>query len=535
MPRLTNATLTRSLTLAMILAAGPSLYGQAVPVSPGTAHDIVATLGPCPTFSWGAVSGATAYELAIFELRDDGRGGDGARAASPQRIRIDAPATVWTPGAQDCLDPGRSYAWAVREAPGLGFPEAEWSEPNLFRVAALDEVAAGGERSPAPDRRDAEDRQQRTASQANGNGGSGVPEVLQELASLRELVQLQHQQLQALVQERTGRLEDQIGVGDVVDPELGGNPSLARRIAALEAGLLPCTPQKLAEGRCDENHPLDLVVTICANVGATAALSATFEVAPGGHFEAGAGWSLGPDVEAVAQIDTPLLLGGVLPVPALGVGASAAGAIGANGCLGGIRIPIGKDLEEELLEVVQQLTEGAEELHRQATNAASRLELGADRIADGLGVLESLQNAEVPIGPLFQDIRGQLESSLPVGTRVTDALGTVEDLAQLIAQNRDCQALIGLGTPGAAEVCAFLENQPDLTEINDAFDALQNLDGQLDAVVDALKPDLEGLSRDIGSLTTDVGEVRTTVLNATNSLYNNLIAALPGIIGDLFP
>jgi hypothetical protein len=111
----------------------------------------------------------------------------------------------------------------------------------------------------------------------------------------------------------------------------------------------------------------------------------------------------------------------------------------------------------------------------------------------------------------------------------------VEDLAQLIAQNRDCQALIGLGTPGAAEVCAFLENQPDLTEINDAFDALQNLDGQLDAVVDALKPDLEGLSRDIGSLTTDVGEVRTTVLNATNSLYNNLIAALPGIIGDLFP
>lgn len=83
-------------------AAVPASEGLAVPVvvSPGSASG-AAVGGTCPTFSWGSVAGATAYELVIY------RGGDDVAQLDPLvRRRVAGTANSWTPSLRDCLGRG---------------------------------------------------------------------------------------------------------------------------------------------------------------------------------------------------------------------------------------------------------------------------------------------------------------------------------------------------------------------------------------------------------------------------------------------
>jgi len=109
---------------ALLLAAGP------LPVSPGAADRSVELATACPTFSWSAVEGALAYELALLDVSD---------AESPLVVlshRVEGAALAWSPARAECLPPGREYAWLVRAdlaASGLG----EWSAPRRFRVPGV--------------------------------------------------------------------------------------------------------------------------------------------------------------------------------------------------------------------------------------------------------------------------------------------------------------------------------------------------------------------------------------------------------------
>ncbi|MFQ5526389.1 MAG: hypothetical protein ACE5GX_09030 [Thermoanaerobaculia bacterium] len=98
-------------------------------VSPGHVSRIVAVEGRCPTFSWGAVPGATGYELVVYRVSEEG---EEAEAVLSQPIT--GSALGWTPALNHCLERGRRYAWSVR---AVGREEAsDWSPPSFFRVAS---------------------------------------------------------------------------------------------------------------------------------------------------------------------------------------------------------------------------------------------------------------------------------------------------------------------------------------------------------------------------------------------------------------
>lgn len=136
----------KALELAAITACFVALAGIAagaavdrpVAVSPGApeANPIVADR--CPTFNWGSVDGATAYELAVYRLP---REGEEAETPPEAVIRTTLPGSAhgWTPDLTLCLERGAGYAWTLR-AHG---PDdvGEWSEASFFRVAAAPSVA----------------------------------------------------------------------------------------------------------------------------------------------------------------------------------------------------------------------------------------------------------------------------------------------------------------------------------------------------------------------------------------------------------
>lgn len=121
-PRLVQAAaLGAPLLLASQLLATPP-----APVSPGSTEGD-AVQGTCPTFSWTARAGATGYELRVYLADGD--------EPPVLEARLAEGASSWTPPLRECLEPDRSYAWAVRAVEASGDP-APWSEPVLFSIAA---------------------------------------------------------------------------------------------------------------------------------------------------------------------------------------------------------------------------------------------------------------------------------------------------------------------------------------------------------------------------------------------------------------
>jgi hypothetical protein len=136
--------------------AGPFLlafYGSAVVlaapvpggVSPGLVDRVVKTGARCPTFSWREVPEAAGYELMVYALPD----AVGPAAVTSAEIgpedealyaRMPGGATSWTPALDQCLAPGGSYVWFVREIfeneVGVEIP-GDWREGLFFAVSAV--------------------------------------------------------------------------------------------------------------------------------------------------------------------------------------------------------------------------------------------------------------------------------------------------------------------------------------------------------------------------------------------------------------
>lgn len=135
--------LSLAVALLLLAAAAAAQPGPApaATVSPGDLDHAVEIATPCPAFSWAAVDGAAAYELAVLDLE------------RPEEPRVALRHTVagrglsWTPGRAECLAVGE-YAWTVRALDAAGAPlggEAAWAPPRRFAVSALPsdaEVAA---------------------------------------------------------------------------------------------------------------------------------------------------------------------------------------------------------------------------------------------------------------------------------------------------------------------------------------------------------------------------------------------------------
>ncbi len=131
---MTGSTVWRCALLVLIsvaaAAAAASAAGGERPatVSPGGSTGV--SIAPsCPTFSWGEVSSAEAYDLVVYRV---GAGRDDVVAVLAERL----PGAVgtWTPPLERCLESGSLYAWTVGAL--SRYAEAAWSEPRLFRVVA---------------------------------------------------------------------------------------------------------------------------------------------------------------------------------------------------------------------------------------------------------------------------------------------------------------------------------------------------------------------------------------------------------------
>ena len=124
--------------LASVLALVTPALAGVLPVSPGAVDRLVEVTSACPAFFWSGADGAVAYEIAVLDLTD---------TENPVLVysrRIEGAALAWAPSREECLAPGRVYAWLIRaDVAGSGL--GEWSAPRRFRVPgtpSIEEVDA---------------------------------------------------------------------------------------------------------------------------------------------------------------------------------------------------------------------------------------------------------------------------------------------------------------------------------------------------------------------------------------------------------
>ena len=127
--------------VAVVLIASASTVLATETVSPGALDRLASVEQRCPTFSWGAETGAAAYELIGYALPEDASQQVKLTAETEVMFaRVAGSATSWTPSADRCFAPGGQYVWfarSVTELIGDQVIEAgEWSAPRYFEVPA---------------------------------------------------------------------------------------------------------------------------------------------------------------------------------------------------------------------------------------------------------------------------------------------------------------------------------------------------------------------------------------------------------------
>ncbi|MDX1501352.1 MAG: hypothetical protein R3325_03240 [Thermoanaerobaculia bacterium] len=136
---MTNHDRRRRALAAALLLLGPAsaaLAGEApVAATPGEASELARIGDACPTFSWGAIEGASGYELIVYRLGEDSN-----EPRPVVRRALAGRLQSWTPALRECLEPGERYAWSVRGV--VGEEAGPWSAPSLFEVALVSGAGA---------------------------------------------------------------------------------------------------------------------------------------------------------------------------------------------------------------------------------------------------------------------------------------------------------------------------------------------------------------------------------------------------------
>lgn len=141
-----QAWLCVMVALMTAIAVGASAAQAPDGVSPGAVDRVTVVEGRCPTFIWGAVPQATAYELIVYRLRPGMQAsGTGNLELSPSDealyARVPGGATAWQPELDHALEPGAAHVWFVRavlrEEVGEVIEAGDWSEARYFSVPAM--------------------------------------------------------------------------------------------------------------------------------------------------------------------------------------------------------------------------------------------------------------------------------------------------------------------------------------------------------------------------------------------------------------
>ena len=108
-------------------------------VSPGSDLRASVVDEVCPTFSWAQVPGASAYQIAVFEMseRYEGLSYYKNQAAFSQPVltkKISGSASSWTPSLEQALQNGGRYVWFVQAQDA--YSSGTWSIGKKFAVRA---------------------------------------------------------------------------------------------------------------------------------------------------------------------------------------------------------------------------------------------------------------------------------------------------------------------------------------------------------------------------------------------------------------
>jgi len=134
------------LAIAIAISVAPVLAQTPEGVSPGAVDRITEVEGRCPSFYWGGVSGAQAYELVVYRLPNEPQASgteeiDLSRSDEVLYAKVPGGATAWQPRLADGLEPGGSDVWFVRavlreEAEEI-VEAGDWSVGKFFSIPAM--------------------------------------------------------------------------------------------------------------------------------------------------------------------------------------------------------------------------------------------------------------------------------------------------------------------------------------------------------------------------------------------------------------
>ena len=128
----------------LFLVLGTVAYGLGTTespeaVSPGNELRTAIVNQVCPTFSWAQVPGASAYQIAVFEMKERFEGisyyENLAALGNPVLAKkISGTASSWTPSLEEALQNGGRYVWFVQAQDAYG--TGAWSLGKKFAVRA---------------------------------------------------------------------------------------------------------------------------------------------------------------------------------------------------------------------------------------------------------------------------------------------------------------------------------------------------------------------------------------------------------------
>jgi hypothetical protein len=282
------------------------------------------------------------------------------------------------------------------------------------------------------------------------------------------------------------------------------------RLDALEGELVPCTPKRLADGLCTDNHPADLKVTACFDLHINAEGELAYRAEPQLRGNVGLGWPNVADLGFRGHMELPITIGPVAAPNKLGFEAEAGlGVTLLQVCLQGLDIESGAPAQDALVDLFTSIADVAEDMRNRGGAMAARMDVNGDKLKTAMSAFESLSAGERDItDPMgFVDRDGpvrQVLDSLPVGQRFTSL---VDDPRKLVPQsvaemNLDCERLAQHPAAGPLfdEICGDLQQMPRLEELIVAIREVRDLNQR----VRDLQEVVQRIETEITSVTTPI-------------------------------
>lgn len=143
---MTTNTLTRAVSLTIIIMVITTAGWALQSVSPGDLDRLVSIETRCPTFSWQQADGAAFYEVVAYLLPQDVEPTEQTLTDEREVLytRVPGGATSWSPSSEQCFQPGRDYVWFVRAVTEMADDQlisaTEWSRARYFTIPAAPSV-----------------------------------------------------------------------------------------------------------------------------------------------------------------------------------------------------------------------------------------------------------------------------------------------------------------------------------------------------------------------------------------------------------